>query len=55
MSLLIIGFLAIENVADATLTSSRGLFMMMFLGLIMSEDKNTSVEGPNDPAKVPIN
>ncbi len=55
MSLLIIGFLAIENVADATLTSSRGLFMMMFLGLIMSEDKNTSVEGPDDPAKVPIN
>ena len=55
MSLLIIGFLAIENVANATLTSSMGLFMMMFLGLIMSEDKNTSVEGPNDPAKVPIN
>ena len=37
MSLLIIGFLAIENVADATFTSNRGFFMMIFLGLILSE------------------
>lgn len=43
LSLLIIGFLAIENVADATFTSNRGLFMMMFLGLIMSEQKNDSI------------
>lgn len=55
LALLIIGFLAIENVADATLTSSRGLFMMMFLGLVMSEDKNTPVESLHDSTKVPLN
>lgn len=41
MALLIIGYLTIENVADATFTSNRGLFMMMFLGLVMSEQKET--------------
>lgn len=55
MALLIIGFLAIENVADATLTSSRGLFMMMFLGLIVSEDKNTCIESSHDSDKLPQN
>lgn len=55
MSLLIIGFLAIENVADATLTSSRGLFMMMFLGLVMSEGKNISTVSTQNSDKVPLN
>lgn len=32
--ILVIGFMLIENVADATFTSNRGLFMMMFLGLL---------------------
>lgn len=44
MSLLIIGYLTIENVADATFTSNRGLFMMMFLGLILSEQKESETE-----------
>ena len=32
----IVGFLFIENVADATLTGNRGAFMMMFLGYTFS-------------------
>ncbi|MDR1779741.1 MAG: O-antigen ligase domain-containing protein [Tannerella sp.] len=32
----IIGFFLIENVADATFTGNRGIFMMMFLGYIFS-------------------
>ncbi|WP_293707526.1 O-antigen ligase family protein [Parabacteroides leei] len=30
------GYFAIENIADATFTSNRGLFFMMFLGLVFS-------------------
>ena len=33
------GFLFIENVADASFTSNRGLFIMMFLGLLLSAQK----------------
>lgn len=51
MSLLIIGYLTIENVADATFTSNRGLFMMMFLGLILSEQKDSETEElPSHPS-----
>ena len=36
---LIIGYLLIENIADASFTSNRGLFMMMFLGLVAANQK----------------
>ena len=39
ISILIIVFFAIENIADATFTSNRGLFFMMMLGLIYSDMK----------------
>lgn len=39
ITLIIIGYFAIENVADATITSNRGFFFMMFLGLILSDMK----------------
>ena len=39
ISMLIIVFFAIENIADATFTSNRGLFFMMMLGLIYSDMK----------------
>lgn len=38
---LIIGYLLLENVADATFTSSRGLFIMMFLGAILAEKRES--------------
>ena len=34
--LLITGYCLIENIADASFTSNRGFFMLMFLGLILS-------------------
>lgn len=37
---LIIGYLLIENIADATFTGHRGFFIMMLLGLVMSEQKH---------------
>lgn len=40
---LIAGFLVIENTADASFTSNRGFFMMLFLGLIMSEQYHQCV------------
>lgn len=39
LTIVIIGYFAIENVADATFTSNRGFFFMMFLGLILSRMK----------------
>ena len=33
------GFLFIENVADASFTSNRGFFIMMFLGVLLSTQK----------------
>ena len=36
ISLLTIGYLFIENVADATYTSNRGFFMMLFLGFLFA-------------------
>lgn len=35
--LLITGYCLIENIADASFTSNKGLFMLMFLGLIISD------------------
>lgn len=37
---LIIGYLFIENIADATFTSHRGFFIMMLLGLVLSEQRH---------------
>jgi len=37
IALLIIIFFAIESTSDATITHNRGLFMMMMLGLLMSD------------------
>lgn len=37
---LIIGYLLIENIADATFTGHRGFFIMMLLGLVMSEQRH---------------
>ncbi len=37
--LLIIGYFLIESIADATFTGHRGYFMMMLLGLVLSEHK----------------
>jgi len=39
LTIIIVGFLLIENVADATQTSNRGFFMMMLLGIILGEQK----------------
>lgn len=36
---LIIGYVLIENIADASFTSNRGFFMMVFLGLLCGEQK----------------
>lgn len=41
ISALIVCYLLIENIADASLTSNRGLFMMMFLGLIAANQKQS--------------
>lgn len=40
---LIIGYLLIENIADASFTSNRGLFMMIFLGLIIGNQKEQTL------------
>lgn len=41
--IIISGYFAIENIADATFTSNRGLFFMMFLGLVFSNmTRNTN-------------
>lgn len=39
ITILIIGYILIENIADASFTSNRGLFMMIFLGLIAANQK----------------
>ncbi|MDR3137494.1 MAG: O-antigen ligase domain-containing protein [Tannerellaceae bacterium] len=38
----IIGYFAVENVAEATLTSSRGFFFMMLLGLVFAKMASTT-------------
>jgi len=46
LTIIIIGFLLIENVADATQTSNRGFFMMMLLGVMLGQQK-TEIESGN--------
>ena len=46
LTIIIVGFLLIENVADATQTSNRGFFMMILLGVILGEQK-TKIESGN--------
>lgn len=50
ITVLIIGYLLIENVADASFTSNRGLFMMIFLGLIAANQKEDTI-AINDNSK----
>ena len=39
LTIIIVGFLLIENIADATQTSNRGFFIMMLLGVILGQQK----------------
>lgn len=48
---LIIGHFIIESIADATFTSHRGFFMMMLLGLVLSEQRRVE-ENPTDQMKL---
>ncbi|MEG1543361.1 MAG: O-antigen ligase domain-containing protein [Tannerellaceae bacterium] len=41
--LLVAGYCLIENVADASFTSNRGFFMLMFLGLIISDGQRQAI------------
>ena len=40
MVLMIIGFFIIEGTTDSTFTTHRGFFVLMLLGLILSDLKN---------------
>ncbi|MDL2277338.1 O-antigen ligase domain-containing protein, partial [Parabacteroides sp. OttesenSCG-928-G07] len=44
ISVLITGYLLIENIADASFTSNRGFFMMMLLGTIMTELRKKEID-----------
>jgi hypothetical protein len=44
ISVLIVGFLAIDGTSDSTLISNRGVFAMMLLGLILAEMKQEQQE-----------
>jgi len=48
ITIIIVGYFAIENIADATFTSNRGFFFMMFLGLIVSNMKSKIAEINNN-------
>jgi len=37
--MILIAFFAVENIADATFTSNRGLYFMMFMGIIYANMK----------------
>ena len=50
---LIIGYLLIENIADATFTGHRGFFIMMLLGLVMSEQKHQLLANKSTSLKQP--
>ncbi|MBC5631258.1 MAG: O-antigen ligase domain-containing protein [Parabacteroides johnsonii] len=39
LTLLIVSFMGIEGIADSTFTTHRGFFILMFLGLVLSETK----------------
>lgn len=47
ISFLIIGYLLIESVADASFTGHRGFFMMIILGLVLGERRKTTNNKPN--------
>ena len=51
---LIIGYILIENIADATFTSNRGFFMMVFLGLLCAEQKRELAAIPGKDASSTI-
>ena len=44
LTLLITGYCLIENIADASFTSNKGFFMLMFLGLILSNNHHLKNE-----------
>lgn len=44
IGLMIVGFFLIECTSDSTLTHNRGLFMMMLLGLVFSDMRNTKYD-----------
>lgn len=44
---LIVGYLLIENIADASFTSNRGFFMMILLGLVAAGQKRDFNEQPD--------
>ena len=52
--LLIIFFFAIESTSDATITHNRGLFIMMLLGLLMS-DIRSGMQVATGPSSHPEN
>lgn len=49
---LITGYCLIENIADASFTSNRGFFMLMFLGLIISDGQADNSLKENDTASI---
>lgn len=44
MILMIVAFFVIESIADATITSNRGVFVMMLLGLLYSDLRKVKVD-----------
>ena len=48
LAMIVIAFFAIENIADATFTSNRGLYFMMFLGVIYVEMAKKTDEKKNN-------
>ena len=44
MVILIIGFFAIEGTTDSTFTTHRGFFVLMLLGMILSDLKRLYTE-----------
>ena len=48
LAMIVIAFFAIENIADATFTSNRGLYFMMFLGVIYVEMAQKTDEKKNN-------
>ncbi len=44
MVMMIVIFFVIESIADATITSNRGVFVMMLLGLLFSDFRKTEVK-----------
>ena len=51
MVLMIIGFFIIEGTTDSTFTTHRGFFVLMLLGLILSDLKNGVTDEVHQNAK----